>query len=148
MGTVIEDLQVKYWQRVPSVGSRPQYFSWAQIFVFPWTQNSHLVDRSVLAAVYCHVHDYSLHAGKARLDCDSLAHGAVLDIASDLDNDTRGLVAQDQLMGELVTFPIVAVRAADTGGNYFDEHLIFLRRDNWALLDLELPGPDPDNCSV
>lgn len=42
IGTVIEGMQVKYWQSVPSVGSRPQYFKLAQIFGLPLTQNSQL----------------------------------------------------------------------------------------------------------
>jgi hypothetical protein len=37
-------LQVKYCCSVPSVGSRPQYLRFAQVFGLPRRQNSHLLD--------------------------------------------------------------------------------------------------------
>ena len=43
IGTVMDARHVTYWQRVPSVGSRPQYFRLEQVLVFPLMQNSHLV---------------------------------------------------------------------------------------------------------
>ena len=38
-----------------------------------------------------------LHAGETRLDSDSLTHRPVLDIFPDFDDDTRGLMSENEL---------------------------------------------------
>lgn len=98
IGTVIEARQVKYWQRVPSVGSRPQYFRLAQVFGLPRMQNSHLRRESTMISLDQSIDGYGLtilHASESRLNGHSLTNGPVLHAAADLLDDARRFVPHD-----------------------------------------------------
>lgn len=89
-----------------------------------------------------------LHAGKSRLDSYSLPNSSVLHIFSNLDDDSRRLMAQTKLTGYLITLPIVAIGATDAGSDYLNEHFSITRGNNRSLHNVEFPRACPYDSAV
>lgn len=130
----------------------PQYFRFAQMFGFPLKQNSQLTMASVSIGVSYLLSSFmglnSRHACKARLDSNSLSNEPIFDILANFFDDARGLVSEDQLFGYFVRLVIVAIAAADTGTDDFDQNIGIPDWLNWSLLNFHLALANPDTGSV
>lgn len=91
---------------------------------------------------------YSRHACKARLNSNPLSDEAIFHTLANFLDDAGGLVSEDQLFGYFVRLVIVAIAAANTGADDFDQNIGITNWLNWALLNLDLALANPDTGSV
>ena len=89
-----------------------------------------------------------LHAGKSWLYSDPLSHETVLHILANVLDNSRGLVAQYELPGDLIALPVVTVRAANSRRDDLDEDVIVAWGEDGTLLDLELSCSHPHHRLV